>query len=169
LIAEISIAGIPAIESKQGLGTHVAKELVYAYAMWISAAFHLKVIRAYDAMVMAPQPVLNLREPLQMAAAQRAPYPMLVELYGEEGQSNFGQSYINSQNKEMPEYLLPKREIPEQHRNRRNEYIRENADAILNAIVGVPPNGGINTFKGFSWVRDDRGYIESFSLIRWGG
>jgi hypothetical protein len=50
LIAEIEIAGIPAIESKQNTGTYAVKELVYAYAMWISPAFSLRVIRAYDAL-----------------------------------------------------------------------------------------------------------------------
>lgn len=58
LIAEIEIPGIPGIESRQGLGTFVCKELIYAYAMWISPAFHLKVIRAYDAMA-TRQPAFN--------------------------------------------------------------------------------------------------------------
>lgn len=49
LIAEIETADIPAVKTREGRngGTYACRELVIAYAAWISAAFHLKVIRVF--------------------------------------------------------------------------------------------------------------------------
>ncbi|QND85583.1 KilA-N domain-containing protein [Chromobacterium vaccinii] len=53
LIGEISNSGNSPIKVSAGRNgvTYVVKELVYAYAMWISPKFHLEVIRAYDRLV----------------------------------------------------------------------------------------------------------------------
>jgi KilA-N domain len=44
-------------------GTYVCKELVYAYAMWISPKFHLRVIRAFDEIQMRGQTANEPRMP----------------------------------------------------------------------------------------------------------
>ncbi len=80
LLGEKSTTGIPVVEQNQPVnydtgipvssfspietvkgrgkvqGTFVVKELVYAYATWISAKFFLSVIRAYDSLVSKPVP-----------------------------------------------------------------------------------------------------------------
>jgi hypothetical protein len=77
LIAELTDGGIPPSEKINDLepikivkgfsekqGTYVIKELVYAYAMWISPKFHIQVIRAYDALVMGKSLDFDFLKPI---------------------------------------------------------------------------------------------------------
>ncbi|WP_148089317.1 KilA-N domain-containing protein, partial [Acetobacter pasteurianus] len=87
LIAEIQAeAGIPALTSIKGgnaSGTYAAKELVYAYAMWISPAFHLTVIRAFDALVTGQIAAPALSEQEIVAQALQITVRQIEELKAE--------------------------------------------------------------------------------------
>ncbi|SUG65659.1 phage protein [Salmonella enterica subsp. enterica] len=51
----LGIAPVNTVRGGAEQGTYVCKELVFAYAMWISPSFHLKVIRTFDRITSAPQ------------------------------------------------------------------------------------------------------------------
>ncbi|EDW4704506.1 KilA-N domain-containing protein [Salmonella enterica subsp. enterica] len=53
--SDVSIGCIETIRGGNGQGTYVSREVVFAYAMWISPSFHLKVIRTFDRITSAPQ------------------------------------------------------------------------------------------------------------------
>ena len=60
LIAELKAENLPTVETVIGKGkaqgTYACRELVIAYAAWISAAFHLKVIRVFLAVATPTTP-----------------------------------------------------------------------------------------------------------------
>ncbi|MCC4600163.1 KilA-N domain-containing protein [Xanthomonas melonis] len=80
LTPEMAFAPVDSIRGGIAPGTYVAKEMVYAYAMWISPRFHIEVIRAYDALVGA-DPGSKVRVPAADAALHRARMQAVTQLY----------------------------------------------------------------------------------------
>lgn len=64
LIEELTDTGIPvtSIRGGKNQGTYVCRELVFSYAMWINAKFHLHVIRTFDAVAAKEQIRVSYRD-----------------------------------------------------------------------------------------------------------
>lgn len=79
LIVEIETGGIPAVSRIEGRngGTYGSKEMIYSYAMWVSAKFHLQVIRTFDAVATGRTP---LRAPVSETADAAKLFPPLFRV-----------------------------------------------------------------------------------------
>ena len=92
LIAEISSAGIPAVHTINGgpeRGTYACRELVIAYAAWISPAFHLKVIRVFLEQVLPTLPALTPEQQQELSNKVRQ-----VVLFNQSNQSDRNRMWL---------------------------------------------------------------------------
>ncbi len=93
LVAEIESAGAKAFESKPKVGTYACRELVIAYAAWISAAFHLKVIRVFLDAVQPQRPHNPAIDYDRISPAQAQDLKALVQSIVDAGIQGFGETW----------------------------------------------------------------------------
>lgn len=95
-VASSETARIPAVKTKEGRGggTYGCKELVIAYAAWISATFHLKVIRVF---LKQMTPTAASRNPAIaydcISPAQAQDLKEIVEAIVKAGVQGFGETW----------------------------------------------------------------------------
>ena len=103
LIAEIKSADMRnCIETRRGNngGTYACKELVIAYAAWISAAFHLKVIRVFlDVVQPQSEPVQMRLDYDRISPAQAQDLKEIVAAIVQAGVQTYGETWKRFQHK----------------------------------------------------------------------
>ena len=101
LVAEISKAGIPTFETKRGngAGIYAGREMVIGYAAWISAAFHLKVIRVFLDAVQPARPFNPALDYDRISPAQKQDLKEIVHAIAKAGIQKYDETWARLHNK----------------------------------------------------------------------
>lgn len=139
---------IISIEGGLGQGTYAVKELVYAYATWISAEFFLHVIRAYDALVTG--------EVSETRAAIVGPQAKADQMVG--GDRIFRAAYRVARTMGMSRSHAVEAANKTARRHADVDFVEEFGADIVHAEIGtrkIPDWDGLETFMAWLRQRDE--------------